>query len=172
MKPQMFLGFVVAAMLVAAPQAQGQTGSHTVHFNAASIQGAPTGDVALTGHGAYDPASGSVRLGGTFRVLADVAQGPLGGARAGDGVRWRAVELLASSGFKCSGDPGEPAKQVTSDDRTAVFLADFFRPGDGTTASFRVKVFVSADDQAPEIPGVQNVWIQGVGCGEAFTSVR
>jgi hypothetical protein len=170
MKPQILPAFGVAAMLLAAPQAQSQPGAHTLHFTAASIQGAPTGDVQLAGRGAYDPASGFVRLNGTFRVLADIAQGPLSGARAGDGVRFRAVELLASSGFKCSVDAGEPAKQVTSDDRTVVFLADFFRPGDGATASFQARVFISTDDQAPEIPGVQNVWIQGVGCGEAQVS--
>src|SRR5262245_57753401 len=118
MKSQALLGIATAAMLLAAPQAQSQPGARAIHFTAASIQGAPTGEVALAGRGTYDPASGVVRLAGTFRVLADVAQGPLSGAHAGDGVRWRAVELLASSGFKCSGDPGEPAKQVTSDDRT------------------------------------------------------
>jgi hypothetical protein len=29
-------------------------------------------------------------------------------------------------------------------------------------------MIVSQDDLAPEIEGVQNVWIQGVGCGSAI----
>jgi hypothetical protein len=28
-------------------------------------------------------------------------------------------------------------------------------------------MIVSADDIAPDIEGVQNVWVQGVGCGSA-----
>jgi hypothetical protein len=28
-------------------------------------------------------------------------------------------------------------------------------------------MIVSQNDIAPDIPGVQNVWIQGVGCGSA-----
>jgi len=28
-------------------------------------------------------------------------------------------------------------------------------------------MIVSQTDIAPEIPGVQNVWIEGIGCGEA-----
>ena len=47
--------------------------------------------------------------------------------------------------------------------------AGFFRAGDGRNASFTANTFVSANELAPDIPGVQNVWIQGVGCATATT---
>jgi hypothetical protein len=33
-------------------------------------------------------------------------------------------------------------------------------------------VFVSAVDENPDEPGIQNVWIQGVGCADARTKVH
>jgi hypothetical protein len=33
-------------------------------------------------------------------------------------------------------------------------------------------MIVSEIDLAPEIPGVQNVWIQGIGCGSAVVNFR
>jgi hypothetical protein len=33
-------------------------------------------------------------------------------------------------------------------------------------------MIVSESDLAPEIDGVQNVWIQGIGCGPAVVSFR
>jgi hypothetical protein len=33
-------------------------------------------------------------------------------------------------------------------------------------------VIVSAHDIAPDVPGVQNTWIQGVGCGSALQFFR
>jgi len=46
-------------------------------------------------------------------------------------------------------------------------MADFYRQGDGNDESFTAKMIVSNSDLAADIPGVQNVWIQGVGCGSA-----
>lgn len=57
-----------------------------------------------------------------------------------------------------------------TDDNTVVILADFYRQGDGIDESFMAKMFVSEDDEAPDLPGTQNVWIQGVGCGEAIAN--
>jgi hypothetical protein len=31
-------------------------------------------------------------------------------------------------------------------------------------------MFVSAVDEAPDLPGIQNVWIQGVGCEDAIAN--
>ena len=49
----------------------------------------------------------------------------------------------------------------------AVLLADFYRAGDGIDESFTAQMIVSDTDLAPNIPGVQNLWIQGVGCATA-----
>jgi hypothetical protein len=43
-------------------------------------------------------------------------------------------------------------KNVLTDDDTIVFQADFFRQGDGDHASFTAKVFLSAQDEDPELP--------------------
>jgi hypothetical protein len=53
---------------------------------------------------------------------------------------------------------------------TVVLLAEFYRAGDGIDESFRAQMIVSSTDLAPDIPGVQNIWIQGVGCGTAGVS--
>ena len=55
-------------------------------------------------------------------------------------------------------------------DQTVVLVADFYRQGDGTDESFTAKMIVSDVDLAPEIAGVQNVWIQGIGCGSAVAN--
>jgi hypothetical protein len=66
------------------------------------------------------------------------------------------------------GAASEPAKQAVTDEHTAVLESDFYRAGDGNDASFKgVQVIVSDHDLAPDIDGVQNVWIQQVGCGTA-----
>jgi hypothetical protein len=51
-------------------------------------------------------------------------------------------------------------------------LADFYRQGDGDVESFTARMFVSDSDQAPDIEGVQNVWIAGVGCGTAIVNFK
>ena len=45
--------------------------------------------------------------------------------------------------------------------------ADFYRAGDGIDESFTAQMIVSDTDIAPDIPGEQTLWVQGVGCGTA-----
>jgi len=107
----------------------------------------------------------SVRSNGGFRCTDGVAQGPLAGCLTGEGVRWETAQLLASTTFKCNAaDSVKPA--VTGPGR-AVLLAEFYRAGDGNEESFRAQMIVSETDLAPNIPGEQTLWIQGVGCGTA-----
>jgi hypothetical protein len=94
-----------------------------------------------------------------------VSHAPL---RAGQGVRWDTAGLLASTTFKCTGAAAEPLKTATTDQDTVVLLADFYRAGDGNDESFTAQMIVSAGDIAPDIAGIQNVWIQGVGCAPAI----
>ncbi len=141
-------------------------------FNARVISGFPTGSAFLTGGGAYNLTTPFLKTGGGFRCLSDINQGPLNGCKAGEGVRWDAkdgaTQLLESFDFKCTGAAEEPLKTAVTSDNTVVMFADFYRKGDGNNESFNAHMFVSEVDQAPDIPGIQNVWIQGVGCGEAI----
>jgi hypothetical protein len=141
------------------------------------VSGFPTGKVFLSGGGTFDLASGFVKSSGGFSCLEDVAQGPLnvsinpddpGRCLAGQGVRWDTARLLASTTFKCTGAAGEQLKPATTSDTTVVLQADFYRAGDANDESFTAQMIVSNTDIAPEIPGVQNLWVQGVGCGEAI----
>ncbi|HTM00746.1 MAG TPA: hypothetical protein VL503_06440 [Candidatus Omnitrophota bacterium] len=168
---------IVAAMasgmlLATAPSGIGQGTRHSFSFNAVNISGAPSGAVTLAGGGVYDIGSGFQQGGGAFHCTQDITQGPLAGLRAGEGVRWATVALVPSTGFKCGSDAGEPLKTATTDEDTVVLQAIFFRQADGNNPSFTAKVFVSASDEDPDAPGVQNVWIQGVGCAEATVNVR
>ena len=159
--------------LLSVSSAFGQEAKQSFGFNAASISGFPTGAAFLTGGGAYDPETGFLKTGGGFRCLADINQGPLSGCKAGEGIRWDAADvapLLPSFQFKCTGAAGEALKTVTTDGNTVVMIADFYRQGDGVNESFTAKMFVSAVDEAPDLPGIQNVWIQGVGCGDAIAN--
>ena len=171
---------LAASVLVLVAPADAASSRVGVGFNAASIAGFPGdfsgGRVFLSGGGAYDPTSASnaapetafVRSNGGFRCLEDVQQGLLKGCLQGQGVRWDTDGLLQSTRFKCTGAATEPAKTAVTDAHTAVLLSDFYRAGDGDDASFKnVQVIVSDRDLAPEIGGVQNVWIQQVGCGTA-----
>lgn len=63
-------------------------------------------------------------------------------------------------------------KPVVTSDNTVVMIADFYRQGDGNVESFTAHMFVSAVDQAPDLDGIQNIWIQGVGCGEAIATFK
>ena len=155
---------VILFVLALAASNAHAAGNHSVHVKADRI-----GDsIELKGVGAFDALS--VTLNGKFRVTRDIPAGPLGGLRAGDSGHWKATQVLATSGFKCAGP--DAVKDVASDDDTIVFQADFFRQGDGDRASFSAKVFISAQDQDPETAGIQNVWIQGVGCDEAVVDLR
>jgi hypothetical protein len=168
------LGATVLALVVPASAANSPDG---VGFNAPSISGfLPSGEVFLTGGGAYDPTSASnadpesafVHSNGGFRCLQAVGQGPLQGCLMGQGIRWDTDGLLQSTPFKCTGASTEPGKTAVTDAHTAVLESDFYRAGDGNDASFKnVKVIVADHDLARDIDGVQNVWIEKVGCGIA-----
>jgi hypothetical protein len=134
------------------------------------VSGFPTGVVRLTGGGAFDLATGFVNSAGGFRCLQTVDQGPLKGCLTGEGVRWDTVELLSSTPFRCTGDPTETLKTAETSDTTVVLLADFYRAGDANDESFTARIIVSETDIAPDIPGVQTLWIQGVGCGTAIVN--
>jgi len=138
-----------------------------------TASGFPTGKVRLTGGGSYNPATASntvpkettVHSAGGFDCDSTVAQGPIAGCLAGQGVRWDTRQLLESTSFKCSAT--DPLKPAATDEHTVVLLADFYRAGDGNDESFTAQMIVSDGDLAPNIPGVQNLWVQGVGCGTA-----
>jgi len=139
-----------------------------------TASGFPTGAVRLTGGGSYDPATASnviptdttvVVSSGGFDCTDPIAQGPLAGCQEGEGVRWDTAQLLASTTFKCSAD--DAPKVATTGPGTAVLLADFYRAGDGIDESFTAPMIVSESDLAPLIPGIQTLWVMGVGCGVA-----
>ena len=139
-------------------------------FNAPDIAGAPTGEVAMTGGGAFNPTAGSAHAGGSFSCVSQVNQGPLAGCLAGEGVRWDG-EALSATPFKCTGAATEALKSASTNDRTVVLRADFYRAGDGNDESFTANMIVSAVDIAPDITGVQDVWVQGVGCTDALVTL-
>jgi len=139
-------------------------------FNSATISGFPTGSARLTGGGAFNLATGFVKSAGGFRCTSDINQGPLAGCETAQGVRWDTAALLLSTTFKCTGGAGEVLKTAFTSENTVVLKADFYRAGDGNDESFTANMIVSAQDLAPDIPGVQNVWIQGVGCGRAIVT--
>jgi len=166
---------ITSMIFVPASQAQNARGNSALGFNSSDISGFPSGQVTLTGGGAFNLATGFVNSSGGFRCISDVNQGPLSGCLAGQGVRWDTANLLSSTTFKCTGATGETLKTAntspgnTTPD-TVVLLADFYRAGDGNDESFTARMIVSTRDLAPDIPGVQNVWIQGVGCGSAIVN--
>jgi hypothetical protein len=158
-------------MLQLTASAAGAAGASTgFGFIAPDIAGFPTGEVALTGGGAVNPA-GSVHAGGSFSCIAQVDQVPLAGCLAGEGVRWDTETLLSSTTFKCTGAAGETLKTQATTDQTVVLQSDFYRAGDGNEESFTAKMIVSAVDIAPDITGVQDVWVQGVGCTDALVNL-
>jgi hypothetical protein len=158
-------GFGVAGASAASSEARDAFG-----FNSTNITGFPTGKVTLTGGGAYVPGTDFAQSGGHFRCVASVLQGPLSGCLAGQGIRWDTAGLLGSTTLKCTGAATEPLKTATTSDTTVVLAADFYRQGDGDNESFTAKMAVSATDLAPDIPGIQTIWIQGVGCGTGSTN--
>ncbi len=170
MKKIMMTLLAIALPLLPMSSALGAEAIQAFGFNAASIRGFPTGEARLTGGGAYDPKTGFVQSAGGFRCLEDINQGPLKGCKAGEGVRWDTVELLPFFSFKCTGAATEALKKAVTDDNTVVLLADFYRQGDGNIESFTAHMFVSEVDEAPDLPGIQNVWIEGVGCGHAIAN--
>jgi opacity protein-like surface antigen len=130
-------------------------------FNARGIGGA----VALTGGGAFGSSSHPAHSGGGFRCTSPVSSGPLAGCQTGEGVRWDSDSLLTGTNFKCVAN--EALKPVSTSDDTVVLHADFYRAGEGIDESFNANMFVSSHDIDNDLPGVQNVWVQGVGCATA-----
>ena len=86
----------------------------------------------------------------------------LAGCQTGQGVRWDSDTLLPNTNFKCLAN--EAPKPVSTSDDTVVLHADFYRAGFGTVESFTANMAVSAHDIDSTLGGVQNVWVQGVGC--------
>jgi hypothetical protein len=158
-------GFGIPASAVAAGEAR-----DAFSFNSTDIAGFPTGSVTLTGGGAYVPGTDVAHAGGHFHCSAAVLQGPLSGCLAGQGIRWDTAGLLPSTTLKCTGAAAEPLKTATTGGATVALAADFYRQGDGDDESFTANMAVSDHDLAPDIPGVQTVWIQGVGCGNGIAN--
>ena len=166
---------VLAALVVCLAGGSGVTAAssearNSFGFNTTDIAGFPTGTVTLTGGGAYVPGTDFAQSGGHFRCTQSVLQAQLNGCLAGQGVRWDTAGLLPSTTFKCTGAASEPLKTATTGNNTVVLAADFYRQGDGNEESFTAKLIVSETDLAPEIPGIQTVWIQGVGCGTGIAN--
>lgn len=161
---------------VQASAASGVGGARTGFGFNGTVSGFPTGAVFLTGGGSFDAASASniipsvtdAKSGGGFRCTATVAQGPLNGCAAGEGVRWDTAQLLDSTRFRCTG--ADAAKEVATGAGRVVLLADFYRAGDGNDESFTAQMIVSDTDIAPDIPGDQTLWVQGVGCGSGVAN--
>jgi hypothetical protein len=158
---------LAAAVMLTAGTASAASGNTGFGFNATDIRGFQTGAASLTGGGSFSPGTGFVKSAGGFSCTRDIGQGPLAGCLAGEGVRWDTVELRASTTFKCTGSASEALKTAVTDENTVVLLADFYRAGDGIDESFTAQMIVSADDIAPDAAGIQNAWIQGVGCASA-----
>jgi len=141
-------------------------------FNATVVSA--TGEmITLTGGGSFDPSTANNTIpsetsghgNGGFSCVTNITAGQLTGCTAGEGVRWDTVQLLASTGFKCGGVANEVGKTATTGDGVIVLQADFYRAGDANDESFTSKMFVSDHDLAGDVPGMQNIWIQGFGCG-------
>ena len=172
---RLLLGLVTSSVVLLLPaSAFAVPGNIGFGFNARGISGVdPTGAVRLTGGGAYNPATAGtpdqfVHSGGGFRCTATVTAGPLSRCLAGQGVRWDTAGLLRSFMFKCTAAETSLIT-ATTDAHTAVLAADFYRAGDGNDESFNANMIVSDQDIDGVVPGVQNVWIQGVGCATAKT---
>jgi hypothetical protein len=52
--------------------------------------------------------------------------------------------------------------------RATVLQSGFYRAGVGIGESSHTQLIVSQNDIAPDIPGGQNIWLQGAGCGSAI----
>jgi hypothetical protein len=145
-------------------------GNQAFGFNAPLVSGFP-GDrkAEITGGGAYNLPN-FVHSGGGFRCLSDITAGLFSGCLTGQGVRWDTAQVLQSTTFKCTGAATELLKTARTGDKTVVLFADFYRHGDGNDESFNAQMIVSETDLAPDIEGIQNVWIQQIGCGTAVVN--
>lgn len=133
-------------------------------FNASVISGFPRGRaLEMTGGGDFDLEGRVIKSGGSFKCLSDISiPGPFAGCAAGEGVRWEAVALLDSTTFRCR--ILDEVKTAFTGDKIAVLVSDFYREADGNVESFTAKMIVSDSDLDPLLPGVQNVWVQEIGC--------
>jgi hypothetical protein len=161
------LGAAAMLVVMGAPAAVAAGPDGGFAFTAVGVNGATTGEVSLKGGGSFSADAGFAHAGGSFRCTESVGQGPLAGCLAGEGVRWVAAAPLSSTPFKCTSAASEALKTATTDQDTVVLRSELSRTGDGSEASFTASMFVSADDLAPDIAGVQNVWVQNVGCATA-----
>ena len=118
--------------------------------------------LSLTGGGASTP-SGFVHAGGGFSCTSPV-NGPTHRLPDGEGVRWDTAALKPT---RSSCTAAESLRPATTGDDTVVLTADFYRAGDANDESFTANMIVTTQDLDGGIPGVQNVWVQGVGCGTA-----
>ena len=157
--------FLVALVLAAPSVAHAGGVDRSIDFPATTIGGAG-GQVVLVGGGTVDPKLGVVMPGGGFRVKQDVTQGPLAGLKAGEGIRWEALEQLDSISLQC-GAADEAAKAVVTDKDTIVLKAAFYRLADKAKASYFATVVVSRTKDG----GTPAIWIEGLGCGDARVSL-
>jgi len=153
-------------VLLLGASAAGAAGPNTSFaFNARDITGT-SGAVTLTGGGAFSSSTDPAHSGGSFSCTSPVGgSGLLAGCQTGQGVRWDSDTLLTGTNFKCLAN--EAPKPVSTSDDTVVLHADFYRAGDGINESFQANMVVSAHDIDSTLGGVQNVWVQGVGCATA-----
>jgi hypothetical protein len=143
------------------------TGRESFSFNAPVISGFPGGrSIELTGGGAYILPD-FIHAGGSFGCTSDISAGLFTGCQNGQGVRWDTDTVLQSTTFRCTGAATEDLKAAETGDKKVVMLADFYRAGDGNDESFTAQMIVSDTDLDPVADGVQNIWIQQVGCGTA-----
>jgi len=156
----------LTVLLGASPVSAVPGGNTGFGFNAPEISGA-SGAVFLTGGGAFNATSGFTHSAGGFTCNSTVSAGPLAGCMAGQGVRWDTASLLRSTPFKCTATDPAGVKTATTGDDLVALRADFYRAGDGNVESFTANMIVSTTDIAPDVPGIQNAWVQGVGCGVA-----
>ena len=117
------------------------------------------------------PTAGSAHAGGSFSCVSQVNQGPLAGCLAGRVSGGTARRSCRRRRSKCTGAATEALKTASTSAQTVVLQADFDRAGDGNDESFRANMIVSAVDIAPDITGVQDVWVQGVGCTDALVNL-
>lgn len=164
------VGILGVLLLGGVASSASAAGNEAFGFNAPVVSGFPGGrSVEVTGGGAYNLPD-FVHSGGGFRCLSDISAGPFNGCLAGEGVRWDAASVLVSTTFKCTGAADEPLKAAETGDKTVVLFSDFYRQGDGDEESFTAQMIVSQTDLDPVAPGIQNVWVQGVGCGSAIAN--
>jgi hypothetical protein len=146
------------------------TGRDSFTFNAPLVSGFPGGRAAeITGGGSYILPD-FIHAGGSFGCLSDITAGFFSGCQAGQGVRWDTDTVLTSTTFRCTGAADELLKAAETGGKTVVMLSDFYRAGDGDDESFTAQMIVSETDLDPVADGVQNIWIQQIGCGTALVN--